>query len=79
MQLYLHVDGPEPGEVRLYNGRRSSYRGRVEVFLSEMWGRVTGPWTTANAEVVCHELGYDIPSEFLSTKLAITRLYTVLL
>ena len=67
MQFHLYLDSPEPGEVRLFlnSWTNSYYRGRVEVFLSETWGRVTGPWTAANAEVVCHQLGYDIPSKCL--------------
>ena len=58
-------DGPESGDVRLFytQSRPSYYRGRVEVFLSETWGKVVGPWTTANADVVCHQLGYNISSE----------------
>ena len=69
MMLYLYLDSPEHGEVRLYYSylRPSYYRGRVEVFLSETWGRVTGLWIPANAVVVCHQLGYDIPSKCFST------------
>lgn len=64
-----YSDGSEPGQVRLYYsyGLHSHFYGRVEVFLSETWGRVTGLWTRANAEVVCHQLGYDIPSELTFT------------
>ena len=76
MQSYLYSDGPEPGEVRLYydDWAVSYYHGRVEIFLSQTWGRVTGSWTVANAQVVCHQLGYDIPSECSCT--LGTKLYT---
>lgn len=68
MQSNLYLDGPKPGEVRLYQSSYllHYYYGRVEVFLSETWGTVTGPWTRANAEVVCHQLGYDISGECMT-------------
>ena len=56
------IDGPENGDIRLkyYSFNSIEYRrGRVEIYLSESWGAVVAnTWTTANAEVVCRQLGY---------------------
>lgn len=62
----LPTDAPEPGEVRLH-GSYYGYEYRVKIFLSNTWGRVTGPWTRANAQVVCRQLGYNISRECSST------------
>ena len=64
--MYFVLDGPVSGEVRLYFDRYSisySERGRVEVYISEEWGTVSGTWTLQNAEIVCSQLGFDIPSK----------------
>ena len=56
--VFLFLDDPEFGDVRLSGG----YRGRVEVFVSGIWQAVADSlmsWTLSNAEVVCKELGYD--------------------
>ena len=52
---------PEDGEVRLYFNYYSSdyYRGRLEVFLSNVWGTIAGPWTQQNGAVVCHQMGFE--------------------
>ena len=52
-------DGCEDGEVRLQDGIDSS-NGRVEVCQYRTWGAVcTDGWDSDDAEVVCHQLGYD--------------------
>lgn len=53
------------GEVRLYYAHYSpsSYSGLVEVFLSDEWGAVNSSWTVDNAEVVCRQLGFEVPSK----------------
>ena len=45
--------------MRLVGGQ-SAYEGRVEVCLSQRWGTVTDDgWSTAEAQVVCKQLGYS--------------------
>ena len=41
------------------------YYGLVEVYLGEKWGTVANDdsWTIEDGEVVCRELGYEIPSK----------------
>ena len=56
-------NAPSPGggqfNVRLIGGLYP-YEGRVEVFYNETWGTVCDEgWTMEDANVVCHELGYD--------------------
>ena len=43
----------------------SYYRGLVEVYLEEEWGTVADDdaWTIEDGEVVCRQLGFEIPSE----------------
>ena len=38
-------------------------RYRVEVYNISEWGAVVGNWTLTNAEVVCHQLGFEISSK----------------
>ena len=44
----------------------SYYRGRIEVYLGEEWGTVAddSSWTIEDGEVVCRQLGFEIPSEY---------------
>ena len=55
--------------MRLYNNyyNPSYYRGLVEVYISEVWGTVAndGSWSREDGEVVCRELGFEIPSKLL--------------
>ena len=61
------TDFPTTGDVRLYYNYNtpSYYRGRVEVYISEEWGTVAddGSWSVEDGEVVCRELGFEIPSK----------------
>ena len=44
--------------VRL-NGSRFVYKGRVEVFMNGIWGRICqNGWNKKAADVVCRELGF---------------------
>ena len=53
------ADSCQDGDVRLVGGQ-SAYEGRVEVCLSQRWGTVTDDgWSTAYAQVVCRQLGYN--------------------
>ena len=64
-------DFPSDGEVRLYYSYDSPsyYSGLVEVYISEEWGTVDndGSWTIEDGEVVCRQLGFEIPSETIYT------------
>ena len=65
--LYIHVDGPESGDVRFSDSSKSY--GQVEVFMSGRWQPVadsTMTWTLDNAEVVCRQLGYAPNGMFVS-------------
>ena len=68
------IDFPGIGEVRLYYSdykhHHYYYRGRIEVYISEEWGTVAddGSWSLADGEVVCRELGFEVPSTFPTQK-----------
>ena len=61
------IDFPIFGEVRLYYDYYypSHYYGRVEVYISDKWGTVAddGSWSLEDGEVVCRQLGFEIPSK----------------
>ena len=50
------------GLIRLVDGEKSVnfYSGRVEIQVGGEWGTVCGDtWTENEADVVCHQLGYE--------------------
>ena len=50
------------GLIKLVNGQKSVhfYSGRVEIQVGGEWGTVCGDtWTKNEADVVCHQLGYE--------------------
>ena len=51
--------------LRYNHNNPSFFLGLVEVYLDEEWGTVAddGSWTIEDGEVVCRQLGFEIPSE----------------
>ena len=58
---HAHSDSCQDGDVRLVGGL-SAYEGRVEVCLGQRWGTVCdNEWSTADAVVVCRQMGILAP------------------
>ena len=78
------TDFPSNGEVRLrYDyDRPFFYQGVGEVYLEEEWGTVANDdsWTIEDGEVVCRELGFEVPSEHgLISMYILPKIYFMLL
>ena len=66
--IFFHmIDAPENGEIRLYlsPNNPSVSHGQVHVYMSDVWGKVNGLWTSTNAKVVCRQLGYNLTSKYV--------------
>ena len=51
------------GDIRLVGGRYL-WEGRLEIFLSGVWGTISDDGATStNAEIVCRQLGYTTYSK----------------
>ena len=63
--LCITGDDYREGDIRLVGGSYS-WEGRVEIYLSGVWGTMTDhsrydtqKWCNIEAQVVCRQLGYD--------------------
>ena len=59
----------------------SYFFGVVEVFLEGEWGTVAndGSWSIEDGEVVCNELGFEIPSKCILQSVSVVLRITTLL
>ena len=53
---------PKEGDIRLIGGS-FSWEGRVEIYMSGVWGTVEDNTGTNVAKVVCRQLGYETYSK----------------
>ena len=61
----MHHSGCDDGEARLVGGASDS-EGTVEVCLGNLWGLVAeSGWSLADAQVVCHQLGFPLDGKGL--------------
>ena len=64
--IFTLGDEMKEGDIRLVGGRYL-WEGRVEIFLSGVWGSVNhnGAYSD-DAKVVCRQLGYNTYSRFIN-------------
>ncbi len=56
--IWLLLTGCTDGDVRLVGGDFDN-EGTVEVCFDNLWGQISDAgWTSADAKVVCNELGH---------------------
>ena len=63
MEVEYATGNCSDGEVRLVDGS-TEYEGRVEICINRMWGTICNRryysyWGTAEAKVVCRQLGHQ--------------------
>ena len=55
--LYMYI-GCRNGAIKLSDGF-NEFEGIVQICVNNIWGVITGKdWSTENAVVICHQLGY---------------------
>ena len=61
--LLVHPAPCTTGQLRLAGGNIQN-EGRVEICMNSAWGTVCdGSWGSADATVVCKQLGYSVQGE----------------
>ena len=64
--MYLLGDDIKEGDIRLVDGSYL-WQGRVEIYLDGIWGTIYYyPAWSAEARVVCRQLGYNTYSKLLT-------------